>query len=77
MKLPKLYTKIPPSQKKHPFSMIRTNHSMLLTEIIAVYCEGYTDRMNVMCKQNTEFLGKMLSFVIVTLVTKYRNITEF
>lgn len=34
------------------------------------------DQMNVVCKQNTEFLGKMLSFVIVSVVTKYRTIIE-
>ena len=35
--------------------MIRTNNLMFLTEIIAVYFDGYMDQMNVVCKQNTEF----------------------
>jgi hypothetical protein len=56
--------------------MIRANNLMLLTERITVYCEGYTDQMNVVCKQNTELLGKMLSFVIVTVVTRHRTVTE-
>jgi hypothetical protein len=56
--------------------MIRANHLMLLMEIMAVYCEGYADQMNVVCKQNSEFLGKLLGFVMVTVVNKYRIITE-
>jgi len=40
LKLPKLYIKIIPSHKTHPVSMMRINHLMLLTEMIAVYCEG-------------------------------------
>jgi hypothetical protein len=36
--------------------MIKTNHLMLLTEIIAVYYETYTGQMKVVCRQNAEFL---------------------
>ena len=49
---------------------------MLFTEIIAVNCEVYTEKMNIVCKQNTELLGKVQSLVIVMIVTKYITINE-
>jgi hypothetical protein len=55
--------------------MIKTNH-LRLTDIIAVYYEAYKRQINLVCKENTEFLGKMLSFVIVTVFTKYITITK-
>ena len=48
----------------------------MFTKIIAVNCEVYKEKMNVVFKQNTEFLSKMRSLVMVTIVTKYINITE-
>jgi len=56
--------------------MIKTNLLMLFTEIIAVNCEVYTEKMNIVCKQNTELLGKVQSLVIVMIVTKYITINE-
>ena len=56
--------------------MIKINHLMMFTKIISVKCEVYKEKMNVVFKQNTEFLSKMRSLVMVTIVTKYINITE-
>jgi hypothetical protein len=41
------------SQETH-VSATETNGLMLLREIIAVYCENYTEHTNTLCGQNTE-----------------------
>jgi hypothetical protein len=61
LKLSKLYTKIY-FVTKNSVSITKTRYLMLSMEIIAIINSKYTERMNALCKQNTEFLGKMLSF---------------
>jgi hypothetical protein len=44
---------VPTSQETHCVSA--PNRSMLLREIIAVYCENHTEHINTLCGQNAGF----------------------
>jgi hypothetical protein len=42
------------SKGKHCLSVIMPNRSMLLGEIVAVYCENHTEHTDTLCGQNAE-----------------------
>ena len=54
------------TKKEHSISVIITSELMLYREIIAVWSEIYTKRINTLCGQNVELLNVKLAVHIVT-----------
>ena len=53
-------------RSKHTPSVIKTNQSMLYSEIIAVCSQIHTKHINILCGQNAELLDVKLAVHIVT-----------
>ena len=58
----KLYFKVEPvPRSKHSVSVIKTNQSMLYSEIIAVCSQIHTKQINTLCGQKVELLNVKLA----------------